>query len=216
MPFATTNTEFGAEASKQIQEAASFSHGHAHQAMTFLIPMPLLANSDDEPLPCYEPPEETAAVSAHVSKSIHAYYKQLTAYFANLESPPERVDLRLTFDRQDFDNKPDECYHRNFHSRRLLLENANTLPDLPVVTRFTFDSRKHYADSTSRKTGAHSPSLSPCNSLSICQGCKSSMAPGSGSAPCPPLCPASRFASIFHGLLRGRHGTLGMSLVLPS
>lgn len=51
----------------------------------FLTP-PLFLDSNDSPLLCHEPVEETRLVAAHVSARIHAFYKHVSAFHARLKN----------------------------------------------------------------------------------------------------------------------------------
>ncbi|KAK4105380.1 hypothetical protein N658DRAFT_563829 [Parathielavia hyrcaniae] len=65
-------------AQASIQESVA-RHAEVGRLLTHVkhhLDMPLLQNPQDEPLPCREPVQETAAVSAHFSAQLHALCEQ--------------------------------------------------------------------------------------------------------------------------------------------
>ncbi|KXJ87069.1 hypothetical protein Micbo1qcDRAFT_236547 [Microdochium bolleyi] len=120
MPLRETDPNFEDEALDQTKMVVAAEPSGVLKYGVYDISLPLLLSSEEHPLPCHEPAEERAAVSAHVSARIHAYYKQIAAYYAGLVNPPADVWLTFFVQPQGFEHNP-ECEHRNNHARRLQL-----------------------------------------------------------------------------------------------
>ena len=105
--------------------------------------MPLLLNLPSSRLACREPPAEFEAVNAHFSAQVHAFFNALHD-LEDMEDKPSSNDLDLCrpdeclrpvirISNQSFDIYP-RCYHRTFHTRRLTVQNPDSLPLLNRVT----------------------------------------------------------------------------------
>lgn len=105
------------------------------------LPLLLLDDSAEKPLPCNEPAEETIAISAHMLVRIRAFYKQIAAAYNGIEDPPASIGINLEIQPENFDPEKPECHHRRYHSRRLQLHEPETLPDLPFVSSLAIRSR---------------------------------------------------------------------------
>lgn len=79
-------------------------------------------------------------MSAHVSARIHAWFEQLAAAYDEAEDPPARIAIELEIEPQKFDLEAPNCDHRLYHSRRLQLQDPETLPDLSFVSSLTIKS----------------------------------------------------------------------------
>ena len=102
--------------------------------------MPLLLNLPGSRLACREPPAEFEAVNAHFSAHVHAFFNALHD-LEDMEDKPSSNDLDLCrpdeclrpiirISNQSFDIYP-RCYHRTFHTRRLTVQNPDSLNSLP-------------------------------------------------------------------------------------
>ncbi|KAF2997740.1 hypothetical protein E8E14_004065 [Neopestalotiopsis sp. 37M] len=111
------------------------------------VTLPLLTNPPEHRLACHETVEETAYVSAHISSRIHALYSQLAAHAAatdlSTSVAPEGIELDIDIAAQSFDIYP-WCDHRRYHSRRLHLQDPETLPYVPFVNKLSIQSRSTY------------------------------------------------------------------------
>lgn len=105
--------------------------------------MPLLLNRPSSRLACREPPAEFEAVNAHFSAQVHAFFHALHD-LEDMADKPSSDDLDLCrpdeclrpvirISNQSFDIYP-RCYHRTFHTRRLTIQNPDSLPLLNRVT----------------------------------------------------------------------------------
>ncbi|KAK2597437.1 hypothetical protein QQS21_005985 [Conoideocrella luteorostrata] len=143
MPFRVVDPDYEKQALAEIQK--SLPSENVLELIIYEVSLPLLLDSAEEQLPCHEPVEETTAISAHVSARIHAFYKQLAAWYAepaNAEAPGG-ISIGILVMPQDFDEKP-YCGHRKYHSRRLQLHDPATLPDLSFVSSLTVESRPDF------------------------------------------------------------------------
>ncbi|KAI3144136.1 hypothetical protein CBS147326_1140 [Penicillium roqueforti] len=112
--------------------------------------MPLLLNVPGAPLPCREPGADFEAVNAHFSAQVHAFFNGLHEIedMAAKQSPdePALIDAdrglqpSIHIGNQVIESDPDawggdrNCLHRAFHSRRLTVQNVDSLPVLNCVT----------------------------------------------------------------------------------
>lgn len=107
--------------------------------------MPLKISPGEKPLPCRETPGEFEDINAYFSSQIHALFNALKAHQdSSIEADrrPLQQDgsyLGIQIERQSYDIFP-VCLHRDFHSRRLHLSDAATLPSLPYFTKLSFDT----------------------------------------------------------------------------
>jgi hypothetical protein len=116
--------------------------------------MPLLLNPPGAPLACREPPAEFEAVNAHFSAQVHAFFNALHALEdvsdkkssdeLDLIRPDEGLKPAIRIINQSFDIYPD-CLHRTFHTRRLTVQNPDSLPLLNRVTRLRVFPAPDYA-----------------------------------------------------------------------
>jgi len=111
------------------------------------VEMPLLLNHrPGTPLPCREPAADFEAVNAHFSAQVHAFFNALHDLedMAAKQSPDELPFIRaglgeglqpvIRVANQLFE--PDfDCLHRAFHTRRLTIQNPDSLPLLHRVTQ---------------------------------------------------------------------------------
>jgi hypothetical protein len=106
--------------------------------------MPLLLNRPGAPLSCREPPGEFETVNAHFSAQMHAFFNALHD-LENMVDKPSSDDLDLCrldeclrpvicVSNQSFEPYLD-CLHRAFHTRRLTIQNPDSLPLLNRVTQ---------------------------------------------------------------------------------
>ncbi|KAJ6785999.1 hypothetical protein PWT90_07635 [Aphanocladium album] len=132
MPLRETDPDFESELLDKIKAAVD----EKFEVFKYYLPLPLLVVDEDveNPLPCQEPSEETTAVSAHISARIHAFYKQIAAVCSGAQDLPARLGIKIEIEEQDFYPEPPGCRHRRYHSRRLELHNPETLPDLPFIS----------------------------------------------------------------------------------
>ncbi|KAF2869539.1 hypothetical protein BDV95DRAFT_577620 [Massariosphaeria phaeospora] len=146
MPLRDTDTDFESKIFEMVKAAFSAKF----EVFEYDLPLPLLVNEYAEiPLPCLEPAEETIAISAHISVRIRAFYEQLAAAYNGIEDPPASIGIYLEIQLQDFDPEEPECHHRRYHSRRLQLDDPETLPDLPFVSSLEIRSRSNGSDAES-------------------------------------------------------------------
>jgi hypothetical protein len=116
--------------------------------------MPLLLNPRAASLACRESPAEFEAINAHFSAQVHAFFNALRE-FENLadKQPAEELNLiragedlwpTIRVANQSFDNYPD-CLHRTFHTRRLTVQDHDSLPFLNRATRLRVLPALNYA-----------------------------------------------------------------------
>ncbi|KAI0108571.1 hypothetical protein GGR51DRAFT_119854 [Nemania sp. FL0031] len=137
--------------------------------------MPLLLNPRDAPLACVESSSDFEAINAHFSAQVHAFFhalhdledladKQSSSSGLGLEPDLIRQDdglrpsIRVT--NQSFDIYPDSCLHRVFHTRRLTVQNPDSLPLLHRVTQLRVFPAPGYA-SEPGMSFAHMRPVSP-------------------------------------------------------
>lgn len=124
------------------------SDGAKRRFLQSEITLPLLTNPPEDRLACHETAQETAYVSAHISSRIHALYSQLAAHAAGINPSasmaPESIELNIEIAAQSFDIYP-WCDHRRYHSRRVYLQNPETLPLVPFVNKLSVESRSTYS-----------------------------------------------------------------------
>ncbi|KAJ4398819.1 hypothetical protein N0V85_006180 [Neurospora sp. IMI 360204] len=108
------------------------------------VSMPVLLNRPGAPLPCREPAAEFETVNGHFSAQIHAFFNALHDLEDMAEKPSSSdVDLCrqdewlrpvIYVNNQSFEPHLD-CLHRAFHTRRLTVQNPDSLPVLYRVTQ---------------------------------------------------------------------------------
>jgi hypothetical protein len=152
MPVRETDLDF----KRDLFENAKAAFSAQHRGLQYFLPLPLLIVDDnaDNPLPCNEPAEETIAISVHLSARIHAFYDETAAAYNEIEHPPASISISLEIETQKFDTDDLEClvcYHRRHHSRRLQLHDPETLPDLPFVQRLSIRSLSNGSDAETAK-----------------------------------------------------------------
>lgn len=119
--------------------------------------MPLLLNPPGAPLACREPSVEFEAVNAHFSAQVHAFFNALHD-LEDMADKPSSDDLELVrrdeclrpvirIINQSFDIYPD-CLHRTFHTRRLTVQNPDSLPLLHRVTQLRIFPDRAYDSET--------------------------------------------------------------------
>lgn len=161
MPFRESDPDFkdkvGEIVKKAIDEESTW--------LQYWISLPLLLVDEGaefgNDIPCYEPPEETDAISAHVSVRIHAFYEHIAAAYKELKNSPAATNLQIQINPQDFDKVETKCDpsrdrsfdpvrpvcdHRRYYSRRLRLHDAEKLPDLPFITNLEIETNAHCFD----------------------------------------------------------------------
>ncbi|KAF1927816.1 uncharacterized protein M421DRAFT_421657 [Didymella exigua CBS 183.55] len=138
MQLRETDPNFESELFEQAKAAFNSKFG----VFQYFLPLPLLLVDQDAEvqLSCHEPAEETIAFTTKVSARIHALYEQLAAAYNEVEDPPARISMKLEIERQKFDPDEPDCDHRRYHSRRLQLQDPETLPDLPFISSLTVRS----------------------------------------------------------------------------
>ncbi|KFY26969.1 hypothetical protein V493_03765 [Pseudogymnoascus sp. VKM F-4281 (FW-2241)] len=110
-------------------------------ACQFEAEMPLLLS----PLVCWEPPAVFEAINAHFSAQVHAFFNALHD-LEDMADKPSSDDLELLrrdewlrpeicIASQSFDNPEanGDCLHRVYHTRRLTVQNPDSLPLLNRV-----------------------------------------------------------------------------------
>lgn len=116
--------------------------------------MPLLLNPPDAPLECQEPLTEFEAINTHFSAQVHAIFNALR-HLEDMsdKKPPDELDLirqveglwpAIRVVNQSFDIYPD-CWHRTFHTRRLTVQDPDSLPLLNRVTKLRVLPAPNYA-----------------------------------------------------------------------
>ncbi|KAK1978605.1 hypothetical protein LZ30DRAFT_632825 [Colletotrichum cereale] len=141
MRLRETDPAFESDILEQVKVGIEAARGLKLGAAQSWLPLPVLVDdSAENPLPCHEPAEETMAVSVHLSVRIHALYKQIAAAYNSVEDPPASLVVELEIQPQKFEPEPPYCYHRRYHSRRLQLQDPETLPNLPFVSSLTIRS----------------------------------------------------------------------------
>lgn len=105
---------------------------------------PCFSTHPATPFTCREPPAEFEAVNAYFSGQVHAFFDALHALEdMSAQKSPGELDLIRQDDglwptirlvNQSFDIHPD-CLHRIFHTRRLTVQNPDSLPLLYRVTQ---------------------------------------------------------------------------------
>ncbi|KAJ1332957.1 hypothetical protein MN608_02947 [Microdochium nivale] len=131
------------------------------QRFVYKVAMPRLLNSDDEPLPCYESAEETTAISAHLSLQVHAVFQQMASHTPPPDNAAASVGHELSICiKPDTFNKESYCLHRKYNSRRLQLQDPESLPDLPSVRSLTVSFLSDYHGNWEREAYSVRP-LSP-------------------------------------------------------
>ncbi|OBT52722.1 hypothetical protein VE04_06576 [Pseudogymnoascus sp. 24MN13] len=114
-------------------------------ACQLVVEMPLLLNLPGEHLACREPPAVFEAINAHFSAQVHAFFNALHD-LEDIADKPSSDDLELLrrdewlrpviqITNQSFDNPEgnDDCVHRCYHTRRLTVQNPESLPLLNRV-----------------------------------------------------------------------------------
>ncbi|USP74440.1 hypothetical protein yc1106_01714 [Curvularia clavata] len=146
MPLRETDPHFKAEIFEKAKAVLSAKFG----VCEYDLPLPLLLVDEyaEKPLPCHESAEETISISAHMSARIHAFYEQIAAAYNRIENPPPpaTIGIKLEIQPQNFDPEEPECHHRRYHSRRLQLHDPERLPDLPFVSSLAIRSRSYGSD----------------------------------------------------------------------
>ncbi|TIC90840.1 hypothetical protein CH35J_011063 [Colletotrichum higginsianum] len=144
MPLRETDPDFETEIFEQVKVGIEAARNAKFGVSQYDLPLPLLVDdSTEKPLQCYEPAEETIAISAHMSVRIRALYKQIAAVYNGVVDPPVSLGIKLEIQPQNFETEPDWCHHRRYHSRRLQLHDPETLPDLPFVSSLAIKSRAY-------------------------------------------------------------------------
>jgi hypothetical protein len=138
MPIRETDSNFESELFEQARAAFEAKFGVSQNWLP--LPLLLVDIGAEKDLPCYEPAEETIAISTHVSARIHAWYEQLAIAYEKVEDPPAHVGIELEIELQKFDPGAPDCDHRLYHSRRLQLRRPEMLPDLSFVSSLTIKS----------------------------------------------------------------------------
>ncbi|KXX75485.1 hypothetical protein MMYC01_208112 [Madurella mycetomatis] len=139
-----TDPDFEREIREKVKAALNAKFG----VFEYDLPLPLLLVDEyaEKPLPCHEPAEETIAISAHMSVRIRTFYEQIAAAYNGIEDPPASIGIKLEIQPQNFDPEEPGCHHRRYHSRRLQLHDPETLPDLPFVSSLAIRSRSYGPD----------------------------------------------------------------------
>ncbi|KAK3299548.1 uncharacterized protein B0H64DRAFT_101904 [Chaetomium fimeti] len=117
--------------------------------------MPLLLNPRDAPIGCWEPPVVLEAINDHFSAQVHAFFNALHELedISDKQLPDEPVLIRrhdglwpvIRIVSQSFDIYPDgDCLHRYFHTRRLTVQNVDSLPLLNYATELRIFPARNY------------------------------------------------------------------------
>ncbi|OBT71933.1 hypothetical protein VF21_09022 [Pseudogymnoascus sp. 05NY08] len=122
------------------------------------VEMPLLLNRPGEPLACKEPAAVFAAINAHFSGQVHAFFNALHD-LEDLADKPSSDDLEplrrdewlepdIRIGNQSFHNPediPGDCVHRCYHTRRLTVQNLDSLPLLNRVIQLRIFHEEAYS-----------------------------------------------------------------------
>ncbi|KAK4244744.1 hypothetical protein C7999DRAFT_17010 [Corynascus novoguineensis] len=122
--------------------------------ITLRAEMPRIRNPREPQVLCMEPPAVFEAVNAHFSTKIHAFFSAMqTLEDMADKQPPDEPDLirpgvglqpEIEIAQQSFDF-PSDCLHRSFYSRRLAVQNVDSLPLLNRVTKLRVFPEVNYA-----------------------------------------------------------------------
>ncbi|KAK3900485.1 hypothetical protein C8A05DRAFT_45689 [Staphylotrichum tortipilum] len=113
--------------------------------------MPLLT-----PLPCREPAADFDAVNAHFSAQVHAFFnalqdlediaaKQPADELPLIRAGPDKGLQPIICVANQLVEPSLDCFHRAFHTRRLTVQNLDSLPVLNRVTKLRFFPNGAYA-----------------------------------------------------------------------
>lgn len=120
-------------------------------SVTLTAEMPRIRNPREPQVPCREPPAVFEAVNAHFSAQIHAFFDALQTLEdmadkqdeQNLIRPGDGLQANIDVAMQAFDFAP-YCLHRDFYTRRLTVQNPESLPLLKRVTLLRFRPETEY------------------------------------------------------------------------
>lgn len=117
MPLRETDPDFESYLFEKVKEAFNAKV----QVFEYGLPLPLILVDEcaEKPLPCHKPAEETTAIGANVSVRIRAFYEQIAAACNGTEDLPASIGIKLEFQPQNFEPVEPGCHHRRYHSRRL-------------------------------------------------------------------------------------------------
>jgi len=93
MPLRETDPDFESEIFEMVKAALNAKF----EVFQYFLPLPLLLVDEyaEKPLPCHEPAEETIAISPHISVRIRALYEQMAAAYNGIEDPPASIGIEL-------------------------------------------------------------------------------------------------------------------------
>lgn len=191
MPLRETDPDFKSELFEKVKVDVEAARNAKFAVSKYYLPLPLLLldESAEKPLPCHEAAEETIAASAHISVRIRTFYEQIAAAYDGIEDPLGSIGIKLEIQPQNFDPEEPECHHRRYHSRRLQLHDPETLPDLPFVSSLAISSRAYGSGAENATDIRPLSPLVPLQCLVHLPAVeKCGMPPGCGSGPCPPPC----------------------------
>lgn len=214
MPIREADPGFESELLKEVKAAFDAKIGN----FQYWLPLPLLlvTENTEKDLSCNETAEETAIISAHVSTRIHALFEQLAAAYDEVEDPPAHIFLQLNIATQKFDPEKPDCDHRRYHSRRLLLHDPETLPDLPFVGNLTIRSRPGDNVETTKDMRPLSP-LVPLNCLAHLPAVQEWNATWLWERPMPSTMPSrvvrEHYAWLYEGPLRDARHEFGAAII---
>ncbi|KAL2140862.1 hypothetical protein VTI28DRAFT_3189 [Corynascus sepedonium] len=122
--------------------------------ITLRAEMPRIRNPREPHVLCMEPPAVFKTVNNHFSTQIHAFFSAMQTLedMADKQSPDEPDLIRpgvglqpeIEIARQSFDF-PSDCLHRAFYSRRLAVQNVDSLPLLNRVTKLRMFFEANFA-----------------------------------------------------------------------
>lgn len=80
MPLRETDPDFESELFEKVKADVEAARNAEFAVSKYDLPLPLLLLDDsaEKPLPCHEPAEETTAISAHMSVRIRAFTGRLS------------------------------------------------------------------------------------------------------------------------------------------
>lgn len=121
------------------------------------VEMPPFLSSPGEPLACKEPPAVFEAINAHFSATVHAFFNALHD-LEDMADKPSSDDPKLLrrdewlrpvicIGSQSFANPENngDCLHRVYHTRRLTVQNLDSLPLLNRVIQLRMFDAKAYS-----------------------------------------------------------------------
>lgn len=108
MPLREADPDYESELFEKVK--SGFDAKFTGSEYDLPLPLLLLDDSAEKPLPCHEPAEETIAISAHMSVRIHAFYKQIAAAYNGTQDPPASIRIKLNIQPQNSEPQEAELF----------------------------------------------------------------------------------------------------------